>query len=130
MLRNILLNFILSTMLLTGTVYAVEIATPTLNVAWDWEGDESKLKGFNFYGDGVLVCHTSTPIDREMTCTFSMENKPYVFTMTAQGHYKESGHSEPFNYTPPTDIFENINPPTGVDVTTVEITITVNVNTN
>ena len=119
----------LLTIIFLAMAVRVIAATPTLNVTWDYPAGAEGLTGFVLYKDGAEVCSVNDPEARQFTCTTEIENKDYSFTMTAKGTYeRESEHNAVYPYTPPSELFIPLDAPTGMEITTVNITINVNVN--
>jgi PKD repeat protein len=49
---------------------------------WDY-GDTQNVSGFRFYLNGSLLCETTNPDDRQITCYAALLNDTMAFTMTA-----------------------------------------------
>lgn len=79
-------------------LFGIKLATFT----WEFDSTlESSISGFRIFANGVAVCETATPADRQLTCTMQVSTSANDFTLKAIGiDGTESTASNTLNYTP------------------------------
>ena len=53
-----------------------------LSFSWEYPADLN-LAGFKIYKDNQLICETSNPLDRQLTCTAEITGSPITFNLAA-----------------------------------------------
>lgn len=58
-----------------------ETIAKKIDFTWDFFGDQQTINGFKFYLNGMSICETSNPADRQISCQASLNGSYNEFSM-------------------------------------------------